>query len=62
MMRLWYLRYLAHCFRQQREGLLAEQRGIDAALQINERDQLRTAERIEDAEAERRLRRYRVSQ
>jgi hypothetical protein len=61
MIRLLYLRYLAHCYRRQRDGLLAEQRGIEAALAINERDQARTEARIEEAMAERRLNRYRVT-
>lgn len=61
MIRLLYLRYLAHCYRTQRAGLLAELRGIEAALAINERDQARTEARIAEAESERRLRRYRVA-
>ena len=54
MIRLLWLRYLAHCLLRQEEGLRAELTGVEYMLEKNAADQRRVA-------AELRELRYRVA-
>lgn len=60
MIRILYLRFLAHCYARQESGLRAELAGVEYMLMRNAEDQRRIAGELAVAESERRLRRYRV--
>ena len=60
MIRLLWLRFLAHCYARQESGLRAEIAGVEYMLRRNADDQRRVAGELAVAEAERRLQRYRV--
>ena len=60
-LRLLWLRYLAHCYRQQEAGLQAELAGVQYMIERNAERQAAVTGEIAEAQAEQRLRRYRVA-